>query len=196
MTPLTPQYDAIFILGPQGSGKGTQEKILAEKTGFYMWDTGKVLRAHRDAKTVTGETVGEIIDRGQLLTDEQLLGVVEPIIAEIPAAEGVLFDGIPRRIGQAEFLVEFLKSQGRTRLATLLIDIPHDESLKRLLLRAEKEGRADDTREGIEYRLRQYESETLPIVDFLKANGAFFAIDGIGTIEEVADRVAKAVGIA
>lgn len=189
-------YDAIFILGPQGSGKGTQEKILAEKTGFYLWDTGKVLRENRGAKTVTGETVGEIIDRGQLLTDEQLLGVVEPLIAAIPADKGVLFDGIPRRVGQARFLFDFLKSQGRDRMATILIDVPYEESLKRLLLRAEKEGRPDDTKEAIEYRLKQYQSETVPMLEFLKERADYFNIDGIGTIEEVADRVAQALRVA
>lgn len=188
-------YDAVFILGPQGSGKGTQEKILADRLGFYMWDTGKTLRAHRDTKTVTGETVGEIIDRGQLLTDEQLLGVVAPLIAQIPMDQGILFDGIPRRVGQAEFLFDFLKSKGRAKLATVLIDIPREESLKRLLLRAQKEGRADDTEAAINYRLEQYEEETLPMLALMKERSDFFSIDGVGSIEDIAARIAQALGL-
>lgn len=188
-------YDAIFILGPQGSGKGTQQKLLAQKLGFYMWDTGKVLREHRDVTTVTGEKVGEILDRGGLLTDPQLLGVVKPLILELPTEQGILFDGIPRRIGQAEFMLDFLKSKGRTRLATILIDVPREESLRRLLLRAEKEGRADDTKEAIEYRLQQYESDTVPMLEFMKEHTAYLPIDGIGSVEEIAARIDKALGI-
>lgn len=188
-------YDAIFILGPQGSGKGTQQKILAGKLGYYIWDTGKTLRENRDARTVTGETVGEIIDRGQLLTDEQLLGVVKPFIAAIPADQGITFDGIPRRLGQAEFIVDFLRSRGRDKMATLVIEVPHEESLKRLLLRAEKEKREDDTKEAIEYRLQQYHDETVPMLSFLEKNSDLYRIDGVGTIEEIAERIDKALGI-
>lgn len=188
-------YDAIFMLGPQGSGKGTQERILAAKLGFQTWDTGMVLREHRDTKTVTGETVGELIDRGQLLTDSQLLGVVAPIIAAIPADRRVIFDGIPRRPGQARFLLDLLRSEGRTRLATVVIDVPYEESLRRLLLRSAEEGRADDTREAIEYRLRQYRSETVPMFPMLEAGSELFTVDGVGTVEEVAARIAGALGI-
>jgi adenylate kinase len=187
-------YDAIFILGPQGSGKGTQERILAEKLGFHTWDTGKVLREHRDATTVTGETVGELIDRGQLLTDAQLLGVVAPILDAIPADRRVIFDGIPRRPGQARFLLDRLTSGGRTRLATVVIEVPYEESLRRLLLRSEREGRADDTREAIEYRLRQYRSETVPMLPMLQAGTALFTVDGLGTVGEVAARIAGVLG--
>lgn len=188
-------YDAIFLLGPQGSGKGTQERILAERLGFDTWDTGKVLRQHRDRATVTGETVGELIDRGQLLTDAQLLGVVGPIIAAIPADRRVIFDGIPRRPGQARFLLDLLRSEGRTRLATVVIEVPYEESLRRLLLRSAQEGRADDTREAIEYRLRQYRSETVPMLPMLQAGSALFTVDGLGTVEEVAARIAGALDI-
>ena len=187
-------YDAIFILGPQGSGKGTQAKLLAEKLGFFMWDTGKVLRENRDAKTVSGETVGEIIDRGQLLSDEQLLGVVEPLIAAIPKEKGVIFDGIPRRRGQAEFLLSFLRSQGRQSFATLVLEVPDDMSLARLMLRAEKEGRADDTEEAIRFRLTQYHSETEPMLDYLRENSEYFAIDGQPLIPEVTAEIDKAFG--
>src|ERR1044072_3013623 len=85
------RFDAIFILGPQGSGKGTQQKLLAEKLGFHIWDTGKVLREHREVVTVTGKTVGEIMNSGALLTDEELLGVVQPLMQAVPNTQGILF---------------------------------------------------------------------------------------------------------
>ncbi len=181
------------MLGPQGSGKGTQAKVLAEKLSFFMWDTGKVLRENRHAMTVSGRTVGEIIDQGQLLTDPELLGVVAPLIAAIPLDKGVVFDGIPRRLGQAEFLLNFLKEKGRSKFATIILEVPEEESIARLLLRAQKEGRADDTREAIEYRLAQYRTETVPMLDFLKKEGDFVAIDGTPAIREVAAAIAKAL---
>jgi adenylate kinase len=119
---------------------------------------------------------------------------VEPLIAAIPADKGILFDGIPRRLGQAEFLVNFLGSQGRSALATVLIEVQHEESLKRLLLRAEKEGRADDTKEAIEYRLQQYRNETEPMLPFLEERSSFFRVDGVGSIEEIAERIGKELG--
>lgn len=190
-----PHYDAIFILGPQGSGKGTQAKLFAEKLGFYFWEMGKILRDNREAVTVTGEKVGEIIDRGQLLTDEQLLGVAEPLIAKIPRDQGVIFDGLPRRLGQARFLIDFLTSQRRQKIATALLDVPREESLKRLLLRAEAEGRADDTKEAIEYRLDQYKQETVPMLQFLKERTDYFVIDGRPPIPEVTSAIWRTFGL-
>ena len=188
-------YDAIFLLGPQGSGKGTQARLLAEKLDLYYWEMGRILRDNRDAMTVSGETVGEIIDRGRLLTDDELLGVITPLIAAIPHERGVLFDGIPRRLGQAEYLLDFLKKQGREKFATVLLDVPDEESIKRLLLRAEKEGRADDTREAIEYRLSQYHAETVPMLEFLKKNTDYYAIDGRPSIPDVTAAIFKTFAI-
>ncbi len=188
-------YDAIFIVGPQGSGKGTQMKALAGRLGFYSWDTGKVLRENRGVKTVTGQTVGEIIDTGGLLTDAQLLGVVKPLIAAIPLEKGVIFDGIPRRIGQAEFITEFLSAQGRSSMATVFLDVPHDVSVKRLMLRAATEGRKDDTREAIEYRLKQYEDATVPMLEFLKQHTDYFPVDGRPPIPEVTQEIFQALGM-
>lgn len=188
-------FDAIFVLGPQGSGKGTQMQTLAAKLGFYSWDMGKILREHRATKTVNGETVGEIIDRGQLLTDAQLLGVVAPLIAAIPSGQGVVFDGIPRRLGQAEYLLNFLKEQGRKDLATVLLEVPDEESIKRLMLRAEVQGRADDTREAIEFRLQQYHNETEPMLAYMKEHTRFFEIDGMPSIPEVTASIFAALEI-
>jgi adenylate kinase len=189
------QYDTIFLMGPQGSGKGTQAKILAEKLGYYRWDTGSVLREHRDAVTPTGETVGELLDGGHLLTDEQLFGVIGPLITKIPAETGVIFDGIPRRLAQAEWLLNFLKSQGRTKMAAIVLNIPHDESVRRLLKRAEVEGRADDTKEAIEFRLEQYYADTVPMLDYMRTQAAFFEVDGTPSIEEVSASVSKTLGL-
>ncbi len=142
--------DTIFIIGPQGSGKGTQARILAEKHNLFYWEMGGVLRSLAKEETPLGKQVKELIESGVLLSDELLLTVVKDRMGIIPADQGVIFDGVPRRIGQAEFLLNFLKEQGRVNMATLFIDLPHEESLNRLLARAEKEGRKDDTKEAID----------------------------------------------
>jgi adenylate kinase len=140
-----------------------------------------------------GIRIKKLIDSGVLLQDDDLYQVVKMRLNEIPATKGVIFDGIPRRLGQAEFLLNFLKEQGRTNFTTLYVSLPKEESLTRLLKRAEIEKRADDTREKIEFRLEQYEKETVPVLDFLKSNTEFFEIDGKPTVGQVSDSINKAL---
>jgi adenylate kinase len=186
-------FDTIFIIGPQGSGKGTQARVLAEKHNLFYWEMGAVLRNLATEPTPLGKQVKQLIDSGVLLTDDLLLSVVKERMGTIPLDQGVIFDGVPRRIGQAEFLMDFLRGQGRKNIVTLFIDVPHDESLNRLLLRAEKEGRKDDTREAIEYRLQQYEQDTVPVLDYLRQNSHFITIDGQPPVPEVTASINKAL---
>lgn len=171
--------NTIFFIGPQGSGKGTQAKILAGALGFYHWDMGGILRETGQQDTELGRTVKDLIDRGVLLQDDLLLKVAQAKLETIAPTTGLVFDGIPRRIGQAEFLMNFLLQQGRTEFATVFLDIPKEETLKRLLLRAEQQHRVDDTRQAIEFRLQQYYEDTLPVLEFLKSKTHFFPIDGL-----------------
>ena len=189
------KFDAIFILGPQGSGKGTQAKLLADKLGFLFWDTGAVLRKNADMVTSSGERAGDILRTGRLFTDDELLSVVKGELETLPRDRGIVFDGIPRRIGQAEFLLKLLQSFGKKDFATIFLDVPKEESLKRLLLRWEKEGRSDDTRQAIERRLEEYENNTVPMLDLLRECTEFFTIDGRPSIEEVTKSIGKALGI-
>lgn len=223
----TMDLNTIFFIGPQGSGKGTQAKILAERLNFFYpapfdkdkasqsqenqtyptmtealksgkwsgvyWEMGGILREVAKEETELGRKVKEMVDNGILLPDDSLLQVVESRLSKISAQTGVIFDGIPRRLGQAKFLMNFLTQQGRKNFTTLFIDLPKEESLKRLLLRAQKEGREDDTREKIEVRLRQYYEDTLPVLDFLKTQSVFFEIDGRPSIEEVTKDINKAL---
>src|SRR3989344_5286024 len=96
--------EVIFVMGPQGSGKGTQAKILAEKLGFFHWEMGGILRGMKEYAFENGETAGAIMDRGDYLTDEQLAKIVDVKLRDIPADKGVIFDGLPRRMGQAQSL--------------------------------------------------------------------------------------------
>ncbi|MEK7212704.1 MAG: nucleoside monophosphate kinase [Patescibacteria group bacterium] len=187
--------DAIFMMGPQGSGKGTQAGILAGRLNFFHWDMGAVLRQERDRKLSSGETVGEIVDTGTYLTDAQLIEILESRLSELPLDKGIIFDAVPRRLGQAEFLLDFLRKRGKKIFYTVYIDIPHEESIKRLLLRAKAEGRADDTRESIEKRLKQHKEATLPILDYMCANTVFMEIDGRLAIPEVTAQINRALGL-
>ncbi len=189
------KYDAIFLMGPQGSGKGTQAKILAEKLGFFHWDMGGILRSERDRVLSDGKKVGEIIDAGIYLTDAQLLEVVQEKLKDIPENQGILFDAIPRRLGQAEFIINWLHGHGRNSLATIFLGLPREESLKRLALRAQLEKRADDTPEAIALRLKQYEEATLPILGFMKTHTDFIELDGSPAIPEVTKEIDQALGL-
>ena len=142
-----------------------------------------------------GKRVKNLIDSGVLLTDENLYEVVDSRLGEIAHNVGVIFDGIPRRVAQAEHLMEFLQKQGRKDFVTLFVNLPREESIARLLKRAEIEKRADDTREKIEFRLEQYTKDTLPVLDYLKQRSNFFEIDGTPLVEDVSVAINKALGL-
>lgn len=188
-------FNAIFFIGPQGSGKGTQAKLLAKRLGFFYWEMGGILREVAASGTILGLKIKQLIDSGVLLSDEDLYQVVKLRLNEIPLTKGVIFDGIPRRLGQAEFLIDYLKNSGRNNFLTLHVNLPPEESVKRLLKRAEVEKRADDTLEKINFRLKQYNEETIPVLDFLKKQGQFFDINGTPEVIEVTHSINKILGI-
>ncbi len=189
------QLNVIFFIGPQGSGKGTQAKLLAKKLDFFYWEMGGILREVAAGDSILGIRIKNLIDSGVLLQDEDLYQVVKMRLGEISKTQGVIFDGIPRRIGQAEALLNFLKEQGRENFTTLYISLPKAESVQRLLKRGQLEKRADDTLEKIEFRLQQYEEETLPVLDFLKQHTQFFEIDGSPQIHEVTKKIEQTLGV-
>jgi len=187
--------NTIFLIGPQGSGKGTQARKLAEKLNFFYWEMGGILREVAQEGTELGNTVKNLIDNGILLEDELLLKVVKARLDTIPSGKGVIFDGIPRRIGQAQFLTDYLKKQGRSEFTTLFINLPREASINRLLARAEKQNRKDDTREAIEIRLGFYDRDTVPVLNFLKTQSTFFEIDGQPPVEEVTATINKTLSL-
>src|SRR5262245_60774566 len=192
MTDLPANIDAIFFIGPQGSGKGTQAKLLAKKADFFYWEMGGILRG-LDRNTDLGGKILSLIDQGVLLGDDLLLEVVKHKLSEVPKGKPVIFDGVPRRIGQAHFLLDHLREVGYKNFVTLFIDLSKEESMKRLLLRAKIENRKDDTEEAIEFRLKQYQEDTLPVLDYLKDNSTFITIDGRPPIEEVTVQIDQAL---
>lgn len=187
--------NTIFIIGPQGSGKGTQARILAGRLNFFYWEMGGILREVAKENTELGQMVKGLIDSGALLTDDQLHKIVDDRLSQIPANKGVIFDGIPRRLGQAEYLLNFLKKQRRENFCSLFVNLPREESILRLLKRAKIEKRADDTKEKIELRLKQYEEDTVPVLDYLKNKTDFFEIDGLPPIEKVTEKINEILGL-
>ena len=187
------KFDTIFFIGPQGSGKGTQAKLLAQKTGFFYWEMGGILRELAKSGTELGNKIGALIDQGVLLGDDILLDVLKHKLSELPKGQGVIFDGVPRRLSQAEFLLAHLHSIGFENFVTLFIDLPEEESIKRLLLRAQTENRKDDSREAIVFRLQQYHEDTMPVLDYLKQNSTFITIDGLPPIPQVTEQIDAAM---
>ena len=188
-------YDIIFVAGPQGSGKGTQGKKLAEKLGFLFWEMGGTLRAILAKGGPLAEKI-KAIDHGTLLSDELIIEVLKDQLPLIPHEKGIIFDGVPRRLGQGQFLVEYWKEHGKDKMATIFIDVPREECVKRLLLRAQHESRVDDTPEAIARRFRDYDDAIKPAMDYLKERTTFITIDGTPTPDVIAESIMMALTMA
>jgi adenylate kinase len=188
------EFDVIFIAGPQGSGKGTQGRKLAEKLGFLFWDMGKTLREISKEDTTLGRRVA-VINQGVLLSDDVLLEVLRERLPIALDERGVVFDGVPRRLGQAEFLVALLRENGKKKMKTIFIELDREECIKRLLLRAQHESRIDDTPEIIETRFRYYDEVMKPAMDYLRKETNFITVDGSKPIDEVEKSIDSAFGI-
>lgn len=184
----------IILIGPPGAGKGTQAARLSEALGVPAISTGDIFRANIANDTELGRRVKEITAAGHLVPDELTGEIVRDRLSEDDAAEGFLLDGYPRNVAQVAYLDEVLANQGTTLDAVILLDVPREESLERLTLRAEKEGRDDDTTDVIAKRLDIYESETAPIIDVYSERGIVDRIDGVGTLDEITSRIHAALG--
>jgi adenylate kinase len=187
-------YNIIFVAGPQGSGKGTQGKKLAEKLGFLYLEMSGMLRAVRASGSPLAEKISAM-DRGVLLSDELIIEALKDGLPKLPYEPGLIFDGVPRRLGQGQFLVEYLKEHGMDKMATIFIDVPREECVKRLMLRAGREGRVDDTPEVMAQRFRDYDEAIKPAMDYLKTQTTFITIDGTPTPDEIAANIKQQLGI-
>lgn len=183
----------LLIIGPQGSGKGTQGVRVAEALGIPAVSTGDVFRANVKEGTELGLKVKAIIDAGDLVPDALTGEIVRDRLAQADAANGFLLDGYPRNLGQVGDLDGFLDERGEPLTAVIELVVPRDESIQRLSLRATEQGRADDNAESIAKRLAIYESETAPILDLYRERGIVDQIDGVGSLDEVYARIQAAL---
>jgi len=178
-------------LGGPGAGKGTQAAKLKEYYGIVHLSTGEVLREARAAGTELGRKAAEYMDAGKLLPDDIILGIVSEKLDMPEMEKGFLFDGFPRTIPQAEGLENLLKEKGMRLDAVVSIEVPDEIVVERLLKRAEIEGRSDDNRETIERRLEVYYEQTEPLKAYYEKAGLLKSVDGVGTVDEVFDRIVK-----
>ena len=176
----------LVIFGRQGSGKGTQCAMITTELGSIHISTGDMLRAAVEQGTEFGLQAKAIMDRGELVSDEVISGIVAERLAQSDVTQnGFLLDGYPRTLTQAESFVGILSDLGLTLDLALNLDVPIDEVTTRMLSR----GRADDTEEAIARRLDLYEKETAPLFEFFLDQGVFEVIDGLGSESEVFDRL-------
>ncbi|WP_417561576.1 adenylate kinase [Microbacterium sp.] len=191
--PATTPTARLVIIGPQGSGKGTQGARIAEALGIPAVSTGDVFRANIKAGTPLGEQVKAITAAGNLVSDELTGQIVRDRLSQADAAGGFLLDGYPRNLQQVHDLDAFLASRGESLDAVIELSVPREESIARLTLRATEQGRTDDTDEVIAKRLAIYETETAPILDVYRERGIADAIDGVGSLDEITQRIVAAL---
>jgi adenylate kinase len=175
----------ILLLGPQGSGKGTQAKRIAAEYGIPHIATGDMLRAAMEAGTPLGLKVKPIYDAGELVPDEIMIELIRERLDEPDATEGYVLDGFPRTIAQAEAFDPMLREISRELTIVFALRVSDEICVERLLKRANEEGRTDDTPEAIRRRLELYHRETEPLIEHYRAQGSLVTIHADGTPNEV-----------
>ncbi len=183
----------IVIFGAPGSGKGTQSERIVEKYGINHISTGDVLRAEIKNGTELGKTAKGYIDQGQLIPDSLMIDILASVFDSFKDSKGVIFDGFPRTIAQAEALKVMLRERGQEVSVMLDLEVPEDELMVRLIKRGKDSGRADDNEETIKKRLNVYHSQTAPLIDWYKPEGQYRHIKGLGTMEDIFADICKEI---
>ena len=184
----------IVIFGAPGSGKGTQSDLLIEQYGLGHISTGDVLRNEIKKGKELGKTAQSYIDKGNLIPDELMVSILAGVYDSFGRGhKGVIFDGFPRTIPQAEALKQMLSERGDKVAAMIELDVPEDELMQRLIKRGQQSGRADDNEETIKKRLVVYHSQTQPLIEWYKQEGLHHHIDGLGTLERIFSDIKKVI---
>ncbi len=183
----------LLIIGPPGAGKGTQAARIVERYGVPQISTGDIFRANIKAGTALGKRVSQIIEAGGLVPDELTNEIVADRLQADDVANGFLLDGYPRTVDQVHALDRVLEEDARALDAVLLLEVDTDEVVSRLLGRAQIEGRADDTEEVIRHRQEIYAEQTKPLVDLYGLRGKLVAVDGLGEVDDVTERIFTAL---
>ncbi len=182
----------IVLFGPPGAGKGTQAEILKVKYNLKHISTGDVFRFNIKNETELGLLAKKFMDKGDLVPDEVTINMLEAEVDKNPEAEGFIFDGFPRTTSQAEALEVFLEKKGEKINGMIALEVPEDLLVERLLERGKTSGRSDDTDETkIRNRFNEYNTKTAVLKDFYAAKEIYFGVDGVGSIEEITNRITK-----
>ena len=176
----------IVIFGAPGSGKGTQSNLMIEKYGFEHISTGDVLRNEIKNGTELGQTAKKYIDQGQLIPDELMVDILASVYDSFGKEhKGVIFDGFPRTIPQAEALKKMLDERGHKVAAMIELDVPDEVLMERLIKRGLESGRSDDNEETIKKRLGVYYNQTSPLIDWYKGEGIHHHVNGYGELDTI-----------
>lgn len=182
-----------MFMGPPGSGKGTQVKRLRDAHGWEHLSTGDLFRDHLRLGTPLGRMAEEHMSKGHYVPDEVTVGMVRERLARIPKSTRIVFDGFPRTVAQAKALDGLLEERGRHLGTVVLIEVPRETLVQRLVSRAKQSGRSDDSPEVINKRLEVYEEQTRPVVRYYDDAGLLRCIEGVGSVEEIGRRVAEVI---
>jgi adenylate kinase len=183
----------LVLLGAPGSGKGTQAARLTGHLQVPHISTGNLLRAEVAAGSRLGLAAKEVMARGELVSDEILLGMLEDRFSREDTRGGFILDGYPRNLAQANALGELLARIGQPMDAAVQLEVPTELLVERIAGRAREEGRADDTPESVRTRLKVYEEQTAPVVDYYRQRGLLSVVDGVGEVDEVFARIIGAL---
>ena len=185
----------LILFGPPGAGKGTQSAFLVEHYKLVHLSTGDIFRANIKGDTELGQLAKSYMDQGKLVPDEVTIRMLESEVNKHPKAMGFIFDGFPRTTAQAQALDVFLESKGQSIASMCALEVPEAELKTRLLARAETSGRPDDAKpEVIQKRIDVYNHETAPVADHYRAAGKYQGIAGVGSIEDITQRLTEAIG--
>jgi adenylate kinase len=184
----------LVLFGPPGAGKGTQAEFLIESFGLIHLSTGDLLRGEIAAGTKLGLEAKGFMDKGELVPDGVVIGMIKSKLEANPGTEGFIFDGFPRTVDQAIALDKLLDENGTPVFGMMSLEVGKQELINRLLNRGKISGRADDQDQNIiENRINVYNEKTLPLINYYKSQGKHFGIDGMGTIDEIKLRLKEVI---
>jgi adenylate kinase len=183
----------LILFGPPAAGKGTQAKRLVEHRKMVQLSTGDMLRAAIAAKSELGQKVEGILQRGELVSDDIVIALIEDRLPEAEAAGGAIFDGFPRTLAQAQALDVMLESRGAKIDLVIRLKVDDDQLLKRIAGRFAESGRPDDNPESFKVRLSAYNEQTAPLLPYYQNHGKLVEVDGMGTVDEVAAAIDAAL---
>ncbi len=183
----------LVLLGAPGSGKGTQATRLKDHLQVPHISTGDLLRAEVAADSPLGQQAKAVMARGDLVSDEILLGMLEARFSRPDTGDGFILDGYPRNLAQAAALDVLLQRIGQPMDVALQLEVDNELLIDRLAGRAKAEGRADDSPDAVRYRLQVYDEQTAPVIEFYRAHGQLTVVNGVGSLDEVFNRIIEAI---
>jgi adenylate kinase len=183
----------IVLFGPPGSGKGTQASKIIEKYNLVHISTGDLLRSEVAAQTGLGKRAKEIMDKGELVSDEIVIGMIRNKLEEHQDGSGFIFDGFPRTVEQARELRKALTDYDERVTLMISLTVPREELVDRLIKRGKETGRSDDNEETINNRIEIYNSQTLPVAYYYEKMNKHYPVDGVGSIDKIFGRIVEVI---